>query len=191
MTRSPKQIADELLVLRWQAGDRDALEKLFARWNRRLWRHAFRLTERRDAAADVLQDTWLAMVQGIDRLQDPACFRRWAYQIVTRRAADWIRSEQRRRRADGNAAKDERQPKDASTSYLPPNEAGEPGEDSELATALRRLPAENRAMLALFYMEELSVKEIAHVLSIPEGTVKSRLYHSRQQLKKILERSLT
>lgn len=63
MNRTPEQIRDELLVLRAQDGDRDALTELASRWQERLLRHATRLTGRADAAADVVQESWLAMVK--------------------------------------------------------------------------------------------------------------------------------
>lgn len=76
-------VYDELLVLRCQEGDQDALDELVARWQRRLFDHARRLTQQTDAAWDVVQEAWMAIVRGIGRLQDPASFRPWAYRIVT------------------------------------------------------------------------------------------------------------
>ena len=184
MERSPDQIHDELLVLRCQDGDEQALAALVQRWQERLWRHAFRLTGRRDAAADVMQESWLAIVRGIGRLKDPACFRAWAYRIVTHRAADWTRRVQRQRKLLENVAAETPQPQQPAT----------PGDDEDvnlLRDAMRKLPAERRALLSLFYLDELSIGEIATVLSIPAGTVKSRLFHARGELKSLLERNRT
>ena len=67
--------------------------------------------------------------------------------------------------------------------------AGPPkGEGMDVEAAFGRLAPESRTVLALMYLEELSVGEIAEVLGVPEGTVKSRLFHARQQLRQIMEK---
>ncbi|MCH7924615.1 MAG: sigma-70 family RNA polymerase sigma factor [Planctomycetes bacterium] len=57
--------------------------------------------------------------------------------------------------------------------------------------ALAKLPDEQRAVLSLHYLDEMGVREIAEVLGVPEGTVKSRLHHARNRLKEALERVTT
>ena len=181
MSKTQRQIADELLVLQWQAGSRKSFEILFTGWNKILYRHANRLTRNSAAAADVMQDAWVSMIKSIRSLGDPAMFRSWAYKIVTRRAADWVRREKRNRHLDQIGAVNEL--KEALHS-----EDSQEDETAQLTLALERLPGECHIVVAMFYLDELSVKEIAQALSIPTGTVKSRLYYSRQQLKSIIER---
>jgi len=79
--KSSERIIDEMLVLRCQDGDRRAFDELVGRWQERLWRHARVLTGDDDADWDALQETWLAVVNGLKRLNDPAAFPRWAYKI--------------------------------------------------------------------------------------------------------------
>lgn len=174
-----QEILDELLVLRSREGSRTAIEQLLTRWQPRLWRQALRLTGRDDAAWDVLQETLMSITRNIRKLDDPARFRRWAYRIVTRRANDW-----RRRRARGvptaelvedEIAHDDRR-RDASVNV------------SMVREALTRLPGDRQALLALHYQEGFEIWEMAEILSIPEGTVKSRLFHARHQLREIIER---
>lgn len=86
--RPVEQIADEILVMDCQSGRVGALEILVARWQKRLWRYAYGLTGDTEAAWDVTQDSWLAIIRGISRLNDPARFRSWAYRIVTNKASD-------------------------------------------------------------------------------------------------------
>ncbi len=62
--RTPREIADELLVLACQDGDARAFERLVARWQKPLWRHARRVTGRDDLAWDALQEAWIAIVRG-------------------------------------------------------------------------------------------------------------------------------
>ena len=182
MTRTPDDILDELLVMRAQDGDPAAFAALVERWQPRLWRHAARLTTDPDAAGDVLQNAWLAMSRGVRRLDDPAGFRAWAYRIVTHKAADWIRRRQRDRRLQANVA-----------DRVTPNHQvdGHSDSSSELRAALRSLPDEQRTILRLRYLDEFATEEIARVLRIPAGTVKSRLHHARNHLKEVLERNST
>ncbi|MHC4217223.1 MAG: RNA polymerase sigma factor [Planctomycetota bacterium] len=183
MARSREDILDEWLVFRIQEGDTEALRELVSRWNPKLWRHARRLIGETDAAADALQDAWLAIVRGLPRLRDPAVFRSWAYRIVSRRCADWIRRRQRDRAMNQGAPAD---PAEA------PAPAGTPASASDdiaaVRQAIRELPADHRLVLSLHYLEGLSVREIACALDIPAGTVKSRLHHARNILRETLER---
>jgi len=178
MKRAAQDVVDELLVMRCQDGDAEALDMLVGRWQKRLWRHAFRLTGRRDAAWEVLQEAWLGIVRGIGRLADPACFRRWAYRVVTHKAIDWVRRSDRRR-SDRNLA----------DPVAAPPATADPDAAADLQTVLAHLPDEQRALVSLRYFEELSVIEIAEVLDIPAGTVKSRLHDARAALRRVWERS--
>ena len=78
MGRTHEDIRDELLVLHCQAGDAEALKTLIVRWQPRLVRLAWRITADPEAARDIVQDAWLAIIRGLQRLDDPALFRSWA-----------------------------------------------------------------------------------------------------------------
>ena len=178
MTRSVDDIHDELLVLRCQDGDGAALDELVARWQRRLWRHALHLTGKPDAAWDVLQEVWMAIVRGIRSLDDPARFRPWAYRLVIHKSADFVRRQQRERRLADDVS-----------GNVEEGNASLAGDHVErLRGALSRLPEESRAILSLRYFQDAPVGEIARILEVPEGTVKSRLHHARNYLKRALER---
>ena len=98
MERTPEIVLDELLVLEAQGGDARALAQLVERWQPRVLRHALALTERQELAADVAQETWIAVAKGIRKLDDPACFPRWVLRVVTNKCADAIRELARRRK---------------------------------------------------------------------------------------------
>lgn len=181
MSRTHQDIQDELLVLQCQDGDREALETLVVRWQPRLARLAWRLTAEREAAREIVQDSWLAIVRGLRRLDDPARFRTWAYRIVTNKCADWTR----RRVVQRGVARDLR---DAATSANRSSATDSVDEGDRIRGALARLPDEQRAILSLRHLDGMGVREIARVLGVPEGTVKSRLYHARNELKQALER---
>ena len=96
MPRSYEEIQNELLVLKAQAGDRDALKDLVAYWQPRFARLAWRLTNQREAARDVAQESWLAVVRGMKKLDDPASFRSWTYRIVKNKCAKAYDEEEER-----------------------------------------------------------------------------------------------
>lgn len=182
MNRSPEEVLDELLVLRAQGGDEEAFSALVARWHRSLVRHALHLTERSDAAADVSQETWLAIARGIAGLEDPACFARWALQIVSRKSADWVRSRQRERRLIERLA-------DNHIKAFPPTKRSTDERNGQVLDAVGQLPSERRALLSMIFHDNLSISDAAEVLDIPVGTVKSRLHHTYRELKALLERN--
>lgn len=183
MCRTPEDIQDELLVLQCQEGDREALRALIARWQPRFGRLAWRLTREREAARDIVQDAWLAIVRGLRRLDDPARFRAWAYRIVTHKCADWTRRRVTRRTI-------EREMRDAAASAAGRSSRDKDSENDVpmLRDALAALPDDQRAILSLHYLDGMSVREIGCVLDVPQGTVKSRLYYARNSLKQALER---
>jgi RNA polymerase sigma-70 factor (ECF subfamily) len=173
------RLNDELLVLRCQEGDTEAFELLVGRWQRRLWRHAWRLTGDECAAWDAIQEAWIGMSRGISRLVDAAAFPAWAYQIVSNKCRDSVRRE-RRRRAATETYSEWMQPKEQVV-------ADTEEQHGNLKEALDQLPGPDRAVLSLRYEEDFDTMEIACIMGIPEGTVKSRLFYARQRLRKYLE----
>jgi len=175
--RRKDRILDEFLAAAARAGGRPALDALALRWERRLVRHAWRLVGDIEDARDVAQDAWIDIARGIGRLNDSAAFPAFAFRIVTRRAADLVRRKKRARRA---AAAFAAEPRDSACIY--------DGMDASasapaLLAAMAALPADQRAAIALFYLEDLSVAEIAAALGVPAGTVKTRLMAARDKLR--------
>jgi len=173
-----QQTYDELLVIKCQEADEAAFDELLSRWQKRLWQHAWRLVGREAAAWDILQDALAAIITGITKLQNPSAFRAWAYRIVTYKSRDWLRRESRRRQAHESYGAEQVNSQKRTT----------PGERiMSLEEAVQRLSGKDRALLALKYEDGFDIEEIALILDIPPGTVKSRLYHTRQRLKKMME----
>ncbi|TWU08756.1 ECF RNA polymerase sigma-E factor [Symmachiella macrocystis] len=181
MSRNADDILNELLVIRAQHGDASALQLLIRRWHPKLIRHAHKLTEREDVAADVVQEGWVAIFRGLHRLKDPATFRGWAYRIVHHKSVDWIRSQTRERQLNHDLGQQITSP----TVQKPPEELTDV---EQLRNAIVRLTAEQQLLLRMFYDDEMPLKEIAAVLAVPEGTLKYRLFSLRQQLKKMIDR---
>jgi len=172
-----KQLENELLVLRCCQGDSVAFSQLVANWQERLWQYAYRLTLSDAAAYDIAQETWCAAVVGLRKLKDVDAFPSWLFGIHHRKCVDWIRKEQRRIRK--TRALSER----ANPNSDPPNNE----EQDLLEVAIRKLPADRKALIALRYKEGFSAEQIAEVLGIPAGTVKSRLQRTIDKLRTLVE----
>ena len=182
MDQTPERPLDEYLVLLSQAGSTDAMDGLARRWTPRLLRYAVRVlggsAESAETARDVVQETWVGAIGGLRGLRDPAQFPAWIYGIATRKCADAIRTNMRRRRLDAHSAAGGESPREATVGVE---------HQIDVATGIRQLPAKQRAVVHLFYGEDLTVEEIASALCIPAGTVKSRLHHAREALKRSLD----
>jgi RNA polymerase sigma-70 factor (ECF subfamily) len=180
MLKSRNQIYDELLIIKCRQGDSAAFEELVGRWQKRLWCHAYRMTGSESAAWDIVQETWFGIIKGIRKLEDVSVFPQWAFRIASNKCADWGRKQKRQKRLNNELVKRGQ------------NESGGKQNGCEktesLQIAIEKLSPERRALLALRYSEGFDVSQIAEILRIPEGTVKSRLYRIINELRQLVER---
>ena len=163
-------------ALRAQCGDREALEELLRSVQPTLHRYVRRLTGDSDAD-DVVQDVLVAIARNIAWLIEPRLFRPWAFRIASRAAFSHLRRVRRRgveETADGVLAS------------LPAADA--PPDNALLVELLDAdlLSPASRAVLVLHFQEEMQLDEVAAVLEIPVGTVKSRLAYGLKSLRKYL-----
>jgi len=173
----PNARNDELLVIRCQLGERDAFEILITRWHEPIWRYLRRLADSDHTASDMAQDTWVKVMRSIANLNEPASLRPWLFGIARRVAMDRLR----RKYADLTEP-------DTALEELAATEP-EPDLSFELAameSKIDSLPLRERETLTLFYLRELRIEEIATLLGVPAGTVKSRLHRARRQLRNTL-----
>jgi RNA polymerase sigma-70 factor (ECF subfamily) len=174
------KIENELLVIDAQDGNTAAMEALVARWQKRLWLYAYRTTSNADAAWEITQDTWMAIIKGLHRLNDPAGFITWAYRIVTNKSCDWIKR------------KVKKQQSIEELKMRIENEANWRDHDNknDINSILKKLPFGSSTVLSLYYLEGFSISEVADILNIPKGTVKSRLFKARNEFKEIWQKYL-
>ena len=170
MDSSVQQLVDEILVMDAQDGKARAMEMLVSRWQKRLWKHALRLTADEQAAWDVTQQSWLGIIKGLRKLHDPASFRAWAYRITTNKSIDWIRKNKAVKQVSIDEIQDPQQKEK---------------KDIGLKELLQKLDVKKRAVISLYYFEQLSIPEVSAALKIPKGTVKSRLAKARKELKEL------
>ncbi|KRB11413.1 sigma-70 family RNA polymerase sigma factor [Lysobacter sp. Root690] len=169
--------ADLLLVVRCQLGERAAFDDLIRRWSGSLHRYALKLCNDPELADDLTQEVWLRALQGLGKLREAAQFRAWLFGIAHRCFMDRLRTRYAMP-VDSGIDLDE----------LATVEAHDDDEDLEraLAVGMASLPLVEREVLTLFYLEELSLGDIAAALGIPLGTVKSRLFRARTLLRKYI-----
>lgn len=151
-----------------RARDFDALVGIAAP---RLLAHARRLCDDAETARDIEQEAWVAIARGLDGLRDDRAFLPWAMAIVTRTAARELKARIRARETIAELGLQQ-----ASAGVDPP----------DLRSEIDALPVGQRAALALFYLDGLSVAEVATALAIPPGTVKTRLMHARNRLRALM-----
>ena len=165
---------DEWLAVRCQLGERDAFDTLIRRWHPPLSSFVRRMVGSDHVADDIVQDAWLRIVRGFPRLRDPERLRAWMFGIARRSVMDALREKY--------ASPATVVVEDISDVALTPDDGLE-DDLRAMEDALGGLPLVEREILTLFYLKELTIGEIADVLGIPAGTVKSRLFRARALLR--------
>ncbi|WP_286673223.1 RNA polymerase sigma factor [Lysobacter capsici] len=160
--------------MRCQLGERAAFDDLIRRWSGSLHRYALKLTDDPELADDLTQEVWLRALQGLGKLRDAAQFRAWLFGIAHRTFMDRLRSRYAMPVDTGIDLEEL-----AATDAIGDDE----DLDRALAIGMASLPIVEREVLTLFYLEELSMADIATALGIPVGTVKSRLFRARALLR--------
>ena len=166
--------ADALLAVRCQLGERAAFDDLIHRWAQPLRGYVLRVTGNKDGTDELVQDIWLRVLQGIGRLHEPAKFRAWLFGIAHRSVMDRLRERY------AAPITDSADPDDLAADTIDLELAFDM---RELEHGLQRLPPLEREVLSLFYLDELALAEVAQVLAVPIGTVKSRLFRARKLLR--------
>jgi RNA polymerase sigma factor (sigma-70 family) len=176
--RDQDAIYQELLVLRCQRGDRAALEELVRAWEKRLHYFVRQIVNNDQDAWDILQQTWLRVLRGIRSLKDPQSLTPWLYQVARNAAFNHNRLQSTYR-----AGLEEHHDVDWAEEDL----EFEFDQVEQVHSALQRLSLHHREVLTLYFLEDLTIAEIADVVGAQPGTVRSRLHHAKQTLRRILQ----
>jgi len=186
MNKFPEHISSKQLVEQYQKGNRDALKLLIKKFHPKMTRTIRYYTQSGEPVDDLVQECWYHIIRQLGQIALEISFDAWALTIAKRKAIDWIRQRQQNRKMDRellNQSFDDGH-NDASNQTLA--YIDKQAKLAEIHSAIQKLPQSQKIVLPMFYLENLSVKEIGHVLDISTGTVKSRLYHARENLKKII-----
>ncbi len=179
---------DQKLIDRCLDGETAAFGELVRRYQDRLYNTVYRLVDNSEDAQDIVQDAFLNAYQSLDGFKGDSQFFTWLYRIAVNTAI----SHKRRQRVllsinAGRNGANGVQPLDASE-YSRPGEALERAEQEQrIQEALSRLSPEHRAVLVLKDLEGQKYEEMAEVLGVPIGTIRSRLHRARAELRELLE----
>lgn len=175
--------SDEELLARHQAGQSGAFDELVSRYATELYRFLARFTGNPTAAEDLVQEALLQAHQSAERFDVSRRLRPWLFTIAANKARDWLRSQ--RRRTEVSLDADVGRDSDESISFaeifegreaLPEDLLGEAEQRELVRRVIEQLPAALRQVLVLGYFQQLPYKEIAEIVGVPVGTIKSRLH---------------
>jgi RNA polymerase sigma-70 factor (ECF subfamily) len=175
------KLSNAILVLSCQKRDESAFRELVNRWEPRLYYYLRRIIEDENAVWDILQETWLAVFRNVRKLKDPYKFPAWLYQISHNKAVSLLRKENQYIQITDDQMADYAQ----KNITIPTDK-----EQTELIhKLLSKLKLAHREVLTLYFLEGFSIKEMAEIIGVSEGTVKSRLYYAKNKLYEALKRS--
>jgi RNA polymerase sigma factor (sigma-70 family) len=167
--------------MRCQRGDAAAMEELVHLWERPLYYYLRRLIDGDEHAMAAMQEVWLKVLKGIGRMREPKSFAAWAYAITRATAMDHMRDEYARQAVQLDEEDD--------IADRGADETAAFDNAEQIHGAMKRLSLRHREVLTLFFLQDLSLAEIATMLDISEGTVKSQLHYAKKSLKKVLTES--
>ncbi len=170
------------LILKLQAGSLEALGELYDLHQRMVFRTALVITGDNEAANDLLQDVFLRLFRFAGNIDPTRPIEPWLYRMTTNLSYDWVKRRSRLPR-----------PLEDLIDWLAvpgknlPDAAVEQNDEWErVQKAVTSLPLPQRVVIVMYYLNDLSLQEIADILQVPVGTVKSRLYYGRLALKRKL-----
>ncbi len=173
------ELPDDELIRRFLTGDTDAFTLLVERHRQRVYNLCLRLLGDADDAADAAQDAFVSVLTKLDRFRGEAAFTTWLHRIAVNACYDLTRRRRRqpmlRLAGDGDATDEDTGPPVA-------DPADELAGTRDVVAALRVIPEEFRTAVVLADLQDLPYEEIAKVLDVPIGTVKSRVHRGRVAL---------
>jgi RNA polymerase sigma-70 factor, ECF subfamily len=171
------EFSDGQLVEEAIAGSAVAFEQLVARYERLVFKVALGCTGQRDSAMDVLQNVFLKVYRNLSGFRTEGSFKNWIAKIAMNESVNWIRSQKRHRGENLDEA--------VSAALSPAQEGSVRDRETWkiIKQSMKKLKPMYAAAIALRYFEGLSVREIADALGCKEGTVKSMLFRSLQEMR--------
>lgn len=176
------------LVLQAKNGDQQAITELYNLSYKPAYAVAFKMTGNEDDAFDILQDAYIKAFSSLDQLSDPSGFIPWFNKITANKCRDFLRGKKNvvlfsDMTYDSDEDSIELEFKDESTSFQPEERADYSDTKRLVAEMLDNLPADQKMVLLMYYVQEMPIKEIAEALEISENTVKSRMNYGKKKMR--------
>lgn len=170
---------DNVLVEKMKAEDKESFDILYERYQNRLIRTAYLITGNYSDSEDIVQETFVKCYLHCNELKNNSGFKPWLYQILTRTAWQYGKKRSRELPDEEIEKKAERSDEINSLDLILKSE-----QSAKICEAVRKLDIKYRVVVVYYYYSQMSTKEIAKACELREGTVKSRLFAARKQLKK-------
>jgi RNA polymerase sigma-70 factor (ECF subfamily) len=173
---------EQLPVKQARAGDPEAWDVLFRRYQLPLYAYVQELVRDEQASLDIVQETFINAARHINSLRQDARFGSWLFGIARQKVI------QRWRKPDRSSPIDETPEQELSGREESPSDwLIRREEEDRFMKRLDQLPPAHRDVLLLHFLEDFSLEEIADITDVPVGTVKSRMYHAKRSLRTLLE----
>ena len=179
MSEQLNRLYERLLVLRCQTGDEAAFTELVERYHERLRLFLRRMLDDEHAANDALQEVWLDVFRGAGKLKDTGAFAAWLYRVARDRAYRILRR---------RGVKTELIDRADDVRDVAGDDAIDEDERRIVQSSLASLPHEQREVLLMRFVEQMSYEQIAIAVGCELGTVRSRLHYGKQALRLEIER---
>jgi RNA polymerase sigma-70 factor (ECF subfamily) len=173
--------SDEVLIARIAAGDRLAMQVLFARHHVRIYRFVLRLVRNEATAEDLISEVFLEVWRQAAKFEGRSAASSWMLGIARFKALSALRRRPEQELDDEMAEQIEDHSDDPEVTLAKKDKG------SVLRQCLTRLSAEHREIIDLVYYHEKSVEEVAGIVGIPEATVKTRMFYARKKLSELLK----
>ena len=183
---------DDIYIFQVYSNDKEkALKLLVEKYSNSLYKFSLHLCKDLKETEDLFQDTWVKVFKKLEKFNIDKRFETWLFTIAINTYKDGYRKKKRwlNRVKDyfDNDEKDREMAMVPSGEGLPQRDIIKSEEKEQIRSAVNKLKDEYRILVILYYFERLSYSEISEMLSIPEGTIKSRLNKGRKLLKDYLE----
>lgn len=181
MSTALERLEDQISIYQYQQGNHKALENLISRWQARIYYFVMTFVQDEAVIWDILQEIWLGVIKSLKQNKKIENFSAWLYGVARNKTLMYLR----RNKHTPQEYKSDTE----STIPLehPITFQMEREEETELLQeCLLKLSLPHREVLTLFYLQDLSLKEIANVTGISGGTLRSRLHYARLEMKKLL-----
>jgi RNA polymerase sigma-70 factor (ECF subfamily) len=173
--------SDEVLIARIAAGDRLAMQVLFARHQVRVYRFVLRLVRNEATAEDLISEVFLDVWRQAGKFEGRSAVSTWMLSIARFKALSALRRKPEQELDEETAEQIEDHADTPETALAKKDKA------AVLRQALSKLSADHREIVDLVYYHEKSVEEVAEIVGIPEATVKTRMFYARKKLSEILK----
>ncbi len=175
---SSDKLIEQVLILRCQIGDKDALAGLIERYQAPLRYFISRLSTNSEMDEDIFQDTWLTVIRRIHSLKKIDAFSTWLYRIARNKVYQQFRRKRKLSELNENITV----PNDTENDVFSTEDA------AKIHRCLTELRPEHKEVLMLRFLEQMSYEQISQVINCKLGTVKSRIHYAKLALKKEMEK---